>query len=217
MKRPRPREEPVVLGFMWLSQVMNAFCLTLVIMGVYITSLLHYCDGEILQDNIENRNGLKDARTVAFISLVLSENVRAYSARSFDRPFFENMLGNRWMQGAILLAQLCLVVAVFAPVLSEDVLELRGLQIGGVGWLYALIGPLGTLLACEGCKIITNLQMKSYQKRLERSNIDLQVAVCDVAPATAAKAFSDTVAGTFDIVKVVSSGSIKSANCYKDL
>jgi len=165
-QRPRPREEPVVLPFMWLAQIMNGACLTLVIMVVYIIALMHFCDGEILQENITNIDGLKDARTVAFISLVFSENIRAYCSRSFDKPFFMNMFGNKWMQAAILLAQLCLVIAVLVPGLSEDVLELRGVAIGRTGWLFALIGPCGTVITCEGCKVITYFQMKNYQKRL---------------------------------------------------
>merc|ERR1712054_743186 len=51
-QRPRPKSEPVVLPWMWFNMVLNGTVLSLVIIAVYILALVHYCDGEILQDNI---------------------------------------------------------------------------------------------------------------------------------------------------------------------
>merc|ERR1712118_277946 len=89
---------------------------------------------------------LEKARTVAFISLVWSEAVRAYVSRSFNRPFFEDFLSNTQMQKAILVAQIALVVAVFLPGLSDAVLGLRGASIGIEGWVAAALGALATLV-----------------------------------------------------------------------
>jgi len=169
-QRPRPKEEPIVLGWMWMSMVMNGVILSAVIIGVYFVALLNYCDGKIMQDDINNLDGyvdkLMDARTVAFISLVFSENVRSYTSRSFDRPIYRNFLGNSHMQRAIILAQFCLYVAVFLPGFSDLILGLRGTKIGLWGWLVALAGPIGTLVLCEACKLVTSLQIRSYQQRL---------------------------------------------------
>eukprot|EP00439_Symbiodinium_sp_Y106_P086689 s548_g35.t1 len=63
-QRPRPKEEPIVLNWMWLAMVMNGGVLTLVIVGVYLVSLINYCEGEILQVNIgqlEGTEGVCDA------------------------------------------------------------------------------------------------------------------------------------------------------------
>merc|ERR1712203_647276 len=49
---PRPKDEPVVLGWMWLNMLMNGAVLSLVVIVIYIFALIHYCDGEILQDDI---------------------------------------------------------------------------------------------------------------------------------------------------------------------
>merc|ERR1719464_2149941 len=53
----------------------------------------------ILQSDINllpNYNDkLMDARTVAFISLVWSENVRSYTSRSFQNPVWHNLMGNQ--------------------------------------------------------------------------------------------------------------------------
>ena len=78
-----------------------------------------------------------DARTVAFISLVWSENVRSYTSRSFDQPVWVNLLGNWQMQKAIVMAQICLYVAVLVPGFCDMILGLRGISIGGFGWGFA--------------------------------------------------------------------------------
>merc|ERR1712178_90756 len=136
-------------------------------------SLMHFCDGDVLQEVILEDNGfeskLMDARTVAFISLVLFENVRAYTSRSFDKPFWQNFLGNIQMQKAIIMAQLCLCAAVFLPGLSDAVLGLRGIHIGWWGWGVAMIGPLATVVLCEACKLVTHCQVRRYQAKLARA------------------------------------------------
>jgi len=159
-QRPRPREEPVVLGWMWVSILMNSVILSVVIIAVYLVALLHFCDGDVFQEDIHDMDALMRARTVAFISLVFAENVRAYTSRSFNRPFWEGVLINVQMQKAVVLAQLCLYAAVLIPVFSDQILGLWGVGIGGWGWGVALVGPAATLLLCEACKVITHYQMQ---------------------------------------------------------
>jgi magnesium-transporting ATPase (P-type) len=173
-QRPRPKSEPVVLGWMWVSMVLNGTVLSLVVIAVYICALSKYCDGSILQDDIamlpDSETRLADARTVAFVSLVLCENVRSYTSRSFDQPIWRNLCGNIEMHKAILVAQIALWSAVLIPGFSDQVLELRGSHIGGWGYLVALAGPIGTLVLCELCKVITGLQMRTHQRRLAKAS-----------------------------------------------
>jgi len=168
--RPRPRDEPVVLGWMWVSMINNGAILSVVIIIVYIIALMNYCDGQVFQSDIDKLedydNKLMDARTVAFISLVWAENVRSYTSRSFNKPVWHDVLGNPNMQKAIVLAQLCLYVAVLVPFFSTDILELRGIDVGIGGWLLALIGPVGCLILCEIAKLFTSYQMNQYQEQL---------------------------------------------------
>merc|ERR1712190_550843 len=170
LEKARPKGEPVVLNWMWISMVMNGAVLSAVIIVVYVISLLHYCDGEILQTEIkyipDYENKLMDARTVAFISLVWSENVRSYTSRSFDQPVWVNLWGNVQMQKAIVMAQIALYLAVLLPYFSDMILGLRGIAIGGKGWLLALVGPIGCVLLCEICKLLTKAQKQQYQARL---------------------------------------------------
>merc|ERR1712232_992217 len=168
--QPRPKEEPIVIGWMWMSINMNGAILSAVIIGVYIISLQHFCDGQVIQSDILKMEdfdaNLAKARTVAFISLVYSENIRAHIARSFDKPFWVNLCGNREMLKAVVLAQIALYVAVLVPGVSDKILGLRGLDIGWWGWAVSLIGPILTVVLCELAKIITHLQVRQYQANL---------------------------------------------------
>jgi potassium/sodium efflux P-type ATPase len=169
-QRPRPKSEPVVLDWMWISMVLNGAVLYIVVIAVYLCALMKYCDGFILQDDIsmlpDSNEKLADARTVAFVSLVFCENVRSYISRSFDQPIWHCLFGNVEMHKAIFMAQVALWAAVLIPGFSETILELRGLHIGGWGYFVALGGPLGTIILCELCKLVTGVQMRSYQRRL---------------------------------------------------
>jgi magnesium-transporting ATPase (P-type) len=109
---------------------------------------------------------MMNARTVAFISLVFSENIRAYISRSFTNHVWVRPLDNKNMQYAIGLAEMCLMVAVFVPFLNNKILGLDGTKIG-TGWLVALAGPLGCLLLCEMWKIVTKHQISLYNAKLE--------------------------------------------------
>merc|ERR1719456_885360 len=51
-ERPRPRDEPVVLGWMWFNMILNGTVLSVVIIAVYVFALVHYCDEQVLQDDI---------------------------------------------------------------------------------------------------------------------------------------------------------------------
>merc|ERR1719399_1431531 len=113
-------------------------------MAIYTWALDHYVDEidaeEIGEDILqEGQKGftatqLAKARTVAFIALVWSENVRAYTSRSFDKLFVVDLLSNKHMQKAVGLAQVALYLALFLPGLS-DVLGLQGIEIDSDGWI----------------------------------------------------------------------------------
>merc|ERR1711988_1423586 len=51
-QQPRPKSEPIVLGWMWASIMMNGIILSGVIIFIYILALQNYCDGEYLQTEI---------------------------------------------------------------------------------------------------------------------------------------------------------------------
>jgi len=217
-QRPRPKSEPVVLSWMWFNMFLNGLVLSVVVIAVYLFALMHYCD-TIFQEDIkaDMNNYLQMARTVAFISLVFCENVRSYTSRSFDQPVWRNFCGNMEMHKAIVVAQLALWVAVLIPWFSDKILGLRGLEIGGWGYLMALAGPAATLILCELIKVVTAFQMRMYQQRLAKAMQaqDDEVAksvtkshVLANSPVQLAHVV-DAVAGSADNVTRVVSGGVR--------
>jgi len=130
---------------------------------------------EAVEVDLENgisttTDALGAARTCAFISLVWSENVRAYTSRSFTEPVYLDMFGNKSMQYAIGFAQLALYVALFTPVLSTQVFELFGTKLGWEGWVAALTGAIGTLILCEVYKLFSRRYDRKLLPVQERGN-----------------------------------------------
>ncbi|CAK9014217.1 unnamed protein product [Durusdinium trenchii] len=182
---PRPKQEPIVLGWMWVSICLNGLILSAVIIGIYVVALQHYLGVVFLSEILtlkstggagggasqaeldEIDQNLARARTVAFISLVFCENVRAYICRSFSEPVWVDLFTNPVMQKAVLMAQVAMLCAVLIPFFSTEILGLDGLSIGWWGWLFSLVGPAATLVLCELCKLLTKWQMKRYQRQLK--------------------------------------------------
>jgi len=171
---PRPKKQPIVLGWMWQGIAANALILSASILGVYLWALQHYLgelDGEEISEDISelgdtHAQKLEKARTVAFISLVCAENVRAYVARSFDKPFYFDLLSNSSMQKAIGVAQLALYAAIFIPGV-RTCLGLRGQDVDAQGWCMALAGAGATLLGCEAYKLLSRAQIAHQQRQLQ--------------------------------------------------
>merc|ERR1712241_1408388 len=214
-ERPRPKDEPVVLNWMWVSMVPNGAVLSAVIICVYIIALLHYCDGQILQSDINQlpnyNDKLMDARTVAFISLVWSENVRSYTSRSFDQPVWVNFLGNEQMQKAIVMAQVCLYLAVLVPYFSDMILGLRGVAVGIYGWLLAVVGPVGCVVLCELCKVITKMQKQTYQAQLAlQQEAEAQSASMVVRRVSSQRSTPTKMTSSAKIAEPVASGEVSS-------
>lgn len=158
---------------------MNGIILSAVIIIVFIVACQHFV-GSLSIDDITamiqeekalgittTSDQLRKARTTAFISVVWSENVRAYTSRSFDRPFFENLLSNTAMQKAIGLAQTALYVVIFTPVISKDIFGLEGGNIGAYGWILAIAGSIFCLLFCELYKFVSREQIKRFRKSVQ--------------------------------------------------
>merc|ERR1712224_638125 len=162
-----------VLHWMWQSIVMNGMILSAVILAVYLFALDAYV-GALFQDDMIDgevekpyKADLEKARTVAFISLVLSENVRAYTSRSFDKPVWTDLWTNKQMQMAIIMAQVALLLAIFTPGLTT-VLGLAGSEIDAKGWGIAFVGPILTLILCEMYKIVVASQIKRFNDRVRK-------------------------------------------------
>ena len=64
------------------------------------------------------QNGLEKARTMAFITVALSETFRGLTVKSLD-PIYCNVFDNKWLLGAIALSLSLSVLLLFVPGLSD--------------------------------------------------------------------------------------------------
>jgi Ca2+-transporting ATPase len=109
MKRPpRPTREPVINREMLPGIIVIPIADTVAVLSSFLLAL--------------NRFGWDNfaaAQTVAFATLVTSELLRAYTARSERYSVFRaGIFGNKWMQYAVGLSFVLLLLAVYVPFLQ---------------------------------------------------------------------------------------------------
>jgi magnesium-transporting ATPase (P-type) len=182
-ERPRPKDERLVLPWMWVGIMVNGCILSLCALVVYCICLLMYigtCDltkianqinlecggteeNPVTCDDSPTTIGLTNSRTAAFVCVVWCENFRAYVARSFHRPIWEGFWNNKAMQKAIFLAQVALYVFICVPYLSTEIMRLNGPDLPGTGWGLGIGGAVMCLFLCEMYKTAVKRQMDAYQ------------------------------------------------------
>ena len=114
---------------------------------------------------------LMRARTTAFLCVVWSENLRAYSARNFTHPFYEKMFGNTAMQKAIGMALAALAIVVFVPGVSDTVFVLEAAALDWQGWVMDLLGAFCCLAFCEIAKIFNREAVRKARIDLAREAV----------------------------------------------
>lgn len=118
---------------------------------------------------------IRRARTVAFISLVWAEGLRAYTSRSFDQPVWRRTFANASMNEAVLLAQVTLFMALYIPGLNS-VLDLYVYEIHSWGWFLAFIGAFSCLVLCELYKFWTKHHInKGFEQDGDEDDEDEEV------------------------------------------
>ncbi len=101
---PRPPKEPIINRKMWLGVGVQTVAITTVTLAAYGIGLA---------------NNPAAAGTMAFLTLALSELLRAYTARSERYPIFRiGIFSNRWMNLAVLFSLVLLLVVVYLPFLN---------------------------------------------------------------------------------------------------
>ena len=104
---PRPTREPVINQDMLIGVLVQAIVMTAAVLAAFMYGLRTYPDN------------LADAQTVAFATLVVSELLRAYTARSERHPLFSiGVLDNKWMQYAVGSSLLLLLAVIYVPFLQ---------------------------------------------------------------------------------------------------
>jgi Ca2+-transporting ATPase len=108
MRRPpRPTKEPVINQEMLIGVIVQAIVMTAAVLTAFVYGLKRYPDN------------LADAQTVAFATLIVSELLRAYTARSERYSLFSiGVFGNKWMQYAVGSSLVLLLAVIYVPFLQ---------------------------------------------------------------------------------------------------
>ncbi len=146
---PRPTREPVINQEMLLGVIVQAIVMTAAVL------LSYYFIGI-------RRFGTEDgARTVAFATLIVSELLRAYTARSERYPLLKiGVFGNKWMQYAVGASLFLLLLVIYVPFL-QDVFGTVPLSL--TDWLLMLPFMLLASVAAE----LTKLYVRHRAVRME--------------------------------------------------
>ncbi|HWR67035.1 MAG TPA: cation-translocating P-type ATPase [Bellilinea sp.] len=103
-QQPRPPKEPIINKSMRLGVIIQTIAITAVTLTAYAIGLLH---NEIY------------AETMAFLTLSLSELLRAFTARSEHYPILKiGLFTNKWMNLAVLFSLTLLILVVYVPFLN---------------------------------------------------------------------------------------------------
>ena len=103
-QQPRPPKEPIINKSMRWGVVIQTIAITAVTLTAYAIGLLH---NEIY------------AETMAFLTLSLSELLRAFTARSENYPLLKiGVFTNKWMNLAVLFSLVLLILVVYVPFLN---------------------------------------------------------------------------------------------------
>lgn len=110
--KPRDPKEPIVDRFMSIALAFQSI-------GLTIAVLVSYQLGFALAGDVDGDTQLTIARTFCFITLIIGEMLRAYSARSETISIFRmNFLGNRYLNYSVLIAILLMFIVVYVPLLQ---------------------------------------------------------------------------------------------------
>jgi len=69
------------------------------------------------------------------------------------------------------MAQVCLYIVIFTPVLSDTIMTLGGVDLlfnAPIGFLYAVVGAIACLAMCEIYKVVVAIQVKSFKDKLRK-------------------------------------------------
>ncbi len=137
-QKPRPTKEPIINKFMQLGVVIQSIAITAATLIAYKIGLSH--------------NDPRYAETLAFVTLVFAELLRAYTARSERYPLLKiGVFSSKWMNIAILASTALMMVVLYVPFLQDIFNTLP------MGWQeWRLVIPLFLIpsLAAEAVKYI---------------------------------------------------------------
>ena len=143
--KPRPAKEPIINRFMLTGVLVQTIAIT-------VTTLIAYNIGLSHSDP-------RYAETLAFVTLVFSELLRAYTARSERYPLLKiGIFSNKWMNWAVLASCVLTLLVLYVPFLGEI------FNVLPMGWTeWRLVIPLFLIpsIAAELVKYIVTGKKKT--------------------------------------------------------
>ena len=135
---PRPPQEPVINREMLIGIIVQAIVMTSAVLATFLYGLRRFPEN------------LAGAQTVAFATLITSELLRAFTARSERYPLLRTgVLSNRWMLWAVGSSFVLLLLVVYVPFL-QPIFGTVALSLGD--WLVMLPFFLAASVAAESTK-----------------------------------------------------------------
>jgi Ca2+-transporting ATPase len=164
---PRPKNESIINNSMRLGMVVQTIMQTGAVLAAFLIGLYwHQTAGEMLPDGQnplsdllqQNWKGIdvQTAETMAFVTLSLCELFRAYTVRSEHASLFKlGLFTNRYMQYAVGLSLILLLLVVFVPFL-QPIFNTHSLS--GREWMVVLVLALLPAIAEELTKLYLRWQ-----------------------------------------------------------
>jgi Ca2+-transporting ATPase len=155
---PRPPTEPIINKYMMIGIVVQTVAITAVTLGAF--ALGRFTDPD----------HAAFAETMAFVTLSISELLRAYTARSEYYPLlkiglFKNKLMNWAVLGSLVLIMLVIYIPFLQPIFNT-------LPLGWAQWLEILPLILVPSVAAELTKTYLQKRIeKDRQKRMSNLNV----------------------------------------------
>jgi Ca2+-transporting ATPase len=145
---PRPTREPIINREMTIATLVQAVVMTAAVLSSYSIALTRYA------------GNLEAAQTVSFATLVFSELLRAYTARSERYSIFKiGFFSNKWMQYAVGASLGLMLIVIYVPFL-EPVFNTVPLTLSD--WIVMAPFIIVSSFAAELTKFFTR---KWYERR----------------------------------------------------
>ncbi len=143
---PRPPKEPIINRFMTRGIVIQTIAITAVTLAAYFIGL-------------SSSTHVEFAETMAFVTLSVSELLRAFTARSEYYPILKiGLFGNKWMNYGVLSSLALILMVVYVPFLQTI---FRTEALGWPQWADILPLLIFPSLAAELTKYIFSPYRKS--------------------------------------------------------
>ena len=144
VQKPRPTREPIINKFMQLGVVIQTIAITAATLIAYKIGLSH--------------NDPRYAETLAFVTLVFAELLRAFTARSERYPLLKiGVFSSKWMNIAILASTALMMVVLYVPFLQDI---FNTLPMGWEEWRLVIPLFLIPSIAAEAVKYIVTARAK---------------------------------------------------------